>query len=158
MRSLLRGSSIVFLLGFGLALGWLLRPTAAQSRPQAPHIVYDDALSNGWGDWSWNPITHDLNNSTPVHGGSYSIAVTFTGGWGGLQFGHQPALDLSGYDTLRFWIHGGIGGGQSVTVRLDGADSQTHHTAGQYLAADRYSPQRVGQSHHCRCCRSLEQH
>lgn len=124
MRSLLRWSSIVFLLGLGLSLGWLIDPVAVHSRPQAPHTIYDEALANGWEDWSWNPITRNLNSSTPVHGGSHSIAVTFTGGWGGLQFGHQPALDLSGYDTLRFWIHGGTGGGQSVTVHLDGDTSK----------------------------------
>ncbi len=122
MRSLIRWSSIVFLLGLGLSLGWLINPVAVHSRPQAPHTVYDDALANSWQDWSWN-TTVNLNNTAPARG-TRSIAATFTQGWDGLQFGHQPAVDLSGYDTLRFRIHGGTGGGQSVTVHLDGATSK----------------------------------
>jgi hypothetical protein len=124
MRSLMRWSLIVALLGFGLSLSWLINPGIVRSRPQAPHIIYDDALSSSWQDWSWDPITRNLNNTSPVHGGNRSIAVTFIGGWGGLQFGHQPPFDLSGYDTLRFWIHGGTGGGQSVTVHLDSDTSK----------------------------------
>ena len=46
MRSLLHWSSIIFLLGLGLSLGWLINLTTAQSRPQAPHTVYDDAPAN----------------------------------------------------------------------------------------------------------------
>ena len=119
MRSLLHWSSIIFLLGLGSSLGGLINLTTAQSRPQAPHTVYDDALVNGWQNWSWN-MTVNLNQTTPARG-TRSIAATFTQGWDGLQFGHQPDLDLNSYDTLRFWIHGGTGGGQSVTVHLGGA-------------------------------------
>jgi len=122
MRSLIRWSSIVFLLGLGLSLGWLINPGAVQSRPQAPHIIYDDALANSWENWSWN-MTVNLNQTTPARG-TRSIAATFTQGWDGLQFGHQPALDLSGYDTLRFWIHGGTSGGQTITVHLGGDTSK----------------------------------
>jgi hypothetical protein len=124
MRSLIRWSLVVVLIGLGLSVTWLSGPTAVQSLPQAPHTIYDDALANSWQDWSWAPITRNLNNSTPIHGGSHSIAVTFSGGWGGLQFGHQPAVDLGSYDTLRFWIHGGTSGGQSVTVHLDSDTSK----------------------------------
>ncbi len=123
MRPLTRWSVVFGLIVLGLVAGSLLGATTVQGRPQAPHIVYDDALANSWQDWSWDPITRNLSNSSPVHSGSHSIAVTFTDGWGGLQFGHQPALDLSPYDTLRFWIHGGTSGGQSVTVHL-GSDSK----------------------------------
>lgn len=55
-----------------------------------------------------------------MRSGSQSIAVTYTAGWSGLQLGHSPALELSGYDTLRFWAHGGTTGGQTVLVRFEG--------------------------------------
>jgi hypothetical protein len=63
-------------------------------------------------------------------------AVTFTDGWGGLQFGHQPALDLSAYDTLRFWIHGGSSGGQSVTVHLGSDGKVISPQANQWTQID----------------------
>jgi hypothetical protein len=124
MRSFFRWFVVFSLIALGLVAGSLFGATTVRGRPQAPHIVYDEALTNSWEDWSWGAITQNLNTTNPVHGGSRSIAVTFTGGWGGLQFGHQPAVDLSGHDTLRFWIHGGASGGQSVTVHLGGDTSK----------------------------------
>jgi hypothetical protein len=122
MRSFNRWSLIMIVIGLSLSLGSWFTPGIVQSRPQAPHPIYADALANNWGDWSWN-TTVNLDNPAPACG-TYSIAATFTQGWDGLQFGHQPAIDLNGYDTLRFWIHGGTSGGQSVTVHLDGGISQ----------------------------------
>jgi hypothetical protein len=60
-----------------------------------------------------------------VHGGKKSLAVTFTSGWSGLQIGYHGAnLDVSTYDTLRFWIQGGSKGGQKILVQI-GSISQT---------------------------------
>ena len=84
--------------------------------------VYVDALSGGWGDWSWDPISRNLANASPVHGGTSSIAVTYTGGWSALQLGRNTALGISGYDAFRFWFHGGSSGGQQIEVRV-GNDS-----------------------------------
>ncbi len=124
------------LLIVSVASNWTARvaPTV-QAAPSATLTIYDDTLINGWQDWSWDPITLNLSNSSPVHSGSHSIAVTFTGGWGGLQFGHQPAVDLSGYDTLRFWIHGGSGG-QSVTVHFGGDSVVVTPQANQWKQVD----------------------
>ena len=124
MRSLIRWSLIVTLLGLSLSFGWMFSATTVQSQAPAPHIIYDDALVNSWEDWSWDPITLNVNNASPRHGGSHSLAVTYTGGWGAVQLGHQPELDLSGYDTLRFWIHGGSSGGQNVSVRVNEEEEQ----------------------------------
>src|SRR5512138_543950 len=118
MRSLIRWPLILVVLGLGLSFA-LINPVAVQGRPQAPHSIYADALLNSWENWSWDPVTLNFNHTNPVHAGSHSLAVTFTGGWGAVQFGHQPELDLSGYDTLRLWIHGGSSGGQHISVRLD---------------------------------------
>jgi hypothetical protein len=83
---------------------------------RADITVYGDALGSGWQDWSWGGITRDFARTSPVHGGTKSIGVTYTGSWSGLQIGRNDAIDISGYDRLRCWVHGGSTGGQ--TVRL----------------------------------------
>jgi hypothetical protein len=87
-------------------------PAAAQE------IAYDDALLGAWQDWSWGGVTRNFDNASPVHGGTKSIAVTYTGGWSGLQLGNWQRVDASGYDTLRFWVHGGSSGGQTIQVEV----------------------------------------
>ena len=113
---------------------------AAPPTPVASTVVYNDALRNGWGDWSWDPITVNLANTSPVHAGTKSIVVSYTGGWSGLQFGRNTALTLGSYDTLRFWIHGGTAGGQIVQVQVgDGSTTLTkavRPTAGAWKMVD----------------------
>jgi len=84
----------------------------------ADSTVYTDALSGGWQEWSWNPVSTNLAAASPVHAGTSSIAVTFTGAWGGFQTGHSPAVDPGTADVLRFFIHGGSAGGQQILVRF----------------------------------------
>src|SRR6266853_1019918 len=43
---------------------------------QADQAVYTDSLQNGWLNYGW--ATLDYNNSSPVHSGTKSIAVTIT--------------------------------------------------------------------------------
>lgn len=95
---------------FIASLGFLRSAGAATDLP-----LYTDALASGWQDWSWSN-TSNYANTSPVHGGTNSIAVTL-GGWGGLQLGYSGSLlDVSTYNTLRFWIHGGMSGGQPIQV------------------------------------------
>ncbi len=129
-RRILRLLSIV---AFSLPILWVscaggpspraLQPTKTTfPSPEVPaeQIVYGDALAAGWNDWSWNTATN-LSNTTPVHSGAASIAVSYApSGWGGLQLVNNGALDLSGYDTLRFWIHGGASGGQTIQMQVRG--------------------------------------
>lgn len=78
-------------------------------------IIYDDSLQNGFQDWSWTQ--HDLNNTTPVYADTKSIRVTFDAGWNGLWLVNPGAgVDTSGYTALRFAIHGGANGGQTMLV------------------------------------------
>ena len=44
--------------------------------------------------------------------------MTYTDGWSGLQFGLNNPIDISKYDTLRFWIHGGSAGGQTIQIQV----------------------------------------
>ncbi len=80
---------------------------------KADEIIYDDALENGWQNWSW--ATVNLANTSPVHSGSYSISVTSTN-WQALYLS-VAAMDTSLFTNLTFWINGGASGGQQVQVQ-----------------------------------------
>jgi len=76
--------------------------------------IYTDSLQNGWQDWGWATINY--NNSSPVHSGSKSIAVTIANDtWQAIYIAHA-AFNSSGYSSLTFWINGGASGGQQLRV------------------------------------------
>jgi hypothetical protein len=84
--------------------------------------VYDDALRNGFQDYSYGGGS-DFANGDPVHEGTASIA--FTGNaFNAVSFAH-PDGDFAAteYPVLHFWIHGGAVGNQQlrVIVQLDDA-------------------------------------
>jgi hypothetical protein len=104
-------------------------------------VVYDDALVSGWQDWSYNSITVDYGDTSTVYTGTHSTAVTYDGGWSGLQVGYHGAyLDVSAYDTFRFWIHGGSTGGQPIdlVITLESGDIEQSITpvAGTWTQVD----------------------
>jgi hypothetical protein len=129
----------------GIAIGVfcciLLAATAiysASSAATADISVYADALGTGFQDWSWDTQTN-YSNPTPHHAGSTSIAVTYTAGWGGLQIGHWPApadVDISAYDTFRFWINGGSSGGQVVQFQFGDLHQDLHPLANTWTQVD----------------------
>ena len=91
-------------------------------------VIFDDALAAGWQDWSWGGITRDFNHAAPVHAGTAAIAVTFTAGWSGFQLGYWQALDVSAYDTLRLYVHGGASGGQTIQISTGDSNLSTSVT------------------------------
>lgn len=96
-----RHLALLLLLGFGFRF--------AERAYAAPDVlVFDDALSAGWTASAWS-TTYALNNTTPALG-SASIAVTYTGGWGGVIFCTNPPLDTTLYDAITLWVHGGTSG------------------------------------------------
>ncbi len=99
-----------------VAFAGLFRPAA---NAQSDLTLYDDTLENGWQNWSW--ATVDLANTTTVHSGTDSIAVT-PGAWAALYL-HHTAIDTHGYQNLTFWINGGSAGGQ--IIHLSGLLSDT---------------------------------
>lgn len=115
-RDSMRSGCVFFLvLALGILPVFFRSPNIAARTPVADLWVYNDALAAGWQDWSYNDVSVDYANMTPALSGTHSIAVTYTGGWSGVQIGYGGAhLDVSAYDTLRFWIHGGATGGQPV--------------------------------------------
>lgn len=79
-----------------------------QSSSPSTVMIYDDALGNGWSDWSWS-ATIDLAGTSPVKVGSYAVNATL-GGWGAFSPACMAGpINTFGYQGVRFWIHGGTG-------------------------------------------------
>lgn len=98
------------LLCVALALAGLAAP--ARRAYAAPRDIYTDALAAGWDDWSW--ATVNLQATSPVHSGTYSISIAGDA-WEGLYL-HHSGVTTSGYTWLRFYAHGGGAGGQLLQV------------------------------------------
>ncbi len=96
-----------------LCFGCGLPGSIAVALAQEDLVIYDDALREGWQNWSW--ATVNLANPSPTHGGSDSISVT-TANYSALYL-HHDAFDSALYTNLTFWIHGGPTGGQSLKVQ-----------------------------------------
>jgi hypothetical protein len=86
--------------------------------------IYSDTLAAGWDDWSWD-MTRNLAAGMPVHGGSAAISVHFDKPWAGLYLHADPAIALAGYTHLHFWLHGGSGGGQKITIMANQNNAAT---------------------------------
>lgn len=115
---------------------WALLLLLFAASAQAELPVYDDAIQGGWRDWSWGPVERDFVATEPVHSGSSAIAVTFTGGWSGLKLSGFSAVDVTGNDALRFWVHGGQAGGQNVQILLGDSSAGTQASVTFSPAAD----------------------
>ena len=74
--------------------------------------AYDDALINGWQNWSWASV--NLAGTATTHTGTNAIAVT-AGAYAAL-FLHHDAIDTHNYTAIEFWINGGSVGGQMLNV------------------------------------------
>src|SRR5271155_3324405 len=104
MKKVIAGPRVLFLLALMAAFSLVAR---------ADEIIYDDALENGWQNWSWAAV--NLANTSPVHSGSHSISVTASN-WSALYL-DIAATDSSQFTNLTFWINGGTTGGQTVQVQ-----------------------------------------
>jgi hypothetical protein len=119
----------LLLLPLALLLGLVSLASARQSTVSSSTVsssvvssaadlpIYTDSLASGWANWSWDS-TINLAAASPVHAGSASISGQFNAEWAGFYL-HAASVDTTGYDTLRFWIHGGSTGGQKVAVGLN---------------------------------------
>ncbi|NVK55024.1 MAG: hypothetical protein HWE26_05370 [Alteromonadaceae bacterium] len=74
-------------------------------------VIYDDELKNGWENWSFA----EVNLSVPV--GSIKPIKVEGKAWSALAFHHAP-ISLDDYNTLTFFINGGLEGGQTLSVKL----------------------------------------
>jgi hypothetical protein len=104
MKKIFAGPRVLFSLALMASFSLVTR---------ADEIIYDDALENGWQNWSW--ATVNLANTSPVYNSSDSISVTASN-WSALYL-DIAATDSSQFTNLTFWINGGTNGGQQVQVQ-----------------------------------------
>jgi alpha-L-arabinofuranosidase len=88
------------------------QPTTPPPPLNGGMAIYQDALVNGWQNWSWSTVVG--TTAAQVHTGTSAMAVTISA-WGGLSLYHPP-LDTANYPTLTFWINGGSVGGQVLRL------------------------------------------
>lgn len=98
---------------------------AAGTAPAANLVIYDEALQNGFQDYSYGGGALFGSNSQ-AHAGSLSIR--FSGGgapdnFNALSFYRATDLGTAAYPQLRFWVHGGGAGGQQLRLFLQHDDS-----------------------------------
>lgn len=98
-----------------LALLWLLVHAPRIGTAATPMTIYDDALRNGFEDWSW--ATHDLNQSAIVHSGAHAISMIPVN-WQGLYFHRGGGVEVEENGTLELWVHGGTAGHQQIRLYL----------------------------------------
>jgi len=77
--------------------------------------IYTDTLQNAWQDWGWAQI--DYANTSPVHSGSKSIAVTISDSSSQAIYIAHNAFSSAPYLSLSFWINGGSVGGQKLLIQ-----------------------------------------
>ena len=79
--------------------------TLPSERADAPLLIYDDKLGEGWQDYSWG--THDLSHPGPVHAGKAAIFLSPTGSSGnrGIYL-HHDNFGTGGYGTLQAFVYG----------------------------------------------------
>lgn len=113
--------SIIFVLLAAMACGMRGEEPTAAALAAEDFVIYDDTLAAGWQDWSWNS-TVDLENNTPVESGTSSLSVTYTQGWAGLSLRAPSPIDVSGYSTITFAIHGGTTGTRNLQFFIQRSD------------------------------------
>jgi alpha-N-arabinofuranosidase len=74
--------------------------------------IYQEALVNGWNNWSWASV--NTGSTANVHTGASAIAVT-ADAFEALYLQHA-AMPTDAFESLKFWIHGGATGGQTLNV------------------------------------------
>ncbi|HET6346673.1 MAG TPA: hypothetical protein VFH51_17195, partial [Myxococcota bacterium] len=94
-------------------------PAAPELETAASLVIYDDGLQNEFEDWSWT--MHNLAATSVVHGGTYAIAMD-PSGWGGVKLQLAAGIDVSGYASLSFWVHGGTTGKQALKLYVKGSN------------------------------------
>src|SRR5579872_6739379 len=73
-------------------------------------------LENAWNDWSW--CTDNFQSTSYVYEGSYSIQVTYTGGWQGFSLESSTSFPAGYFSALTFYINGGPTTGRTIMVAL----------------------------------------
>ncbi|MGD0815282.1 MAG: alpha-L-arabinofuranosidase [Verrucomicrobiota bacterium] len=99
----------------------LLQISAVCLWGQIPNqILYSNSLQNGWANESWASV--NLANPSPVLPHFSNSISVFCTEYAALQLSQTPSSSAD-YSGLNFWVNGGPGGGQVLTVAgtLDGS-------------------------------------
>jgi len=92
-------------------------PPPIGSQYKGGQVIYEDALENGWEDWSWAKVA--FTNTVPVYAGSRSNRV-LAGPMAALYL-HHDGYNSTNYNQLSLWVNGGDSSKQlylQATVRL----------------------------------------
>ncbi len=98
----------------------LFTATAATLPPPTPTpgvAMYQDALAQGWENWSWGS-TVNFSDTSQVSEGSNSIKISYNSGWAGLFLHNGAGLHTASKTALQFAIAGSGNSGQQVQVYL----------------------------------------
>ena len=99
---------------FTLLCSCLFLSLLPENAARAQMVIYSNALVNGWQNYGW--ATLNYTNTSPVYDGSeYSISVTITSAYAGIQLYHPYMTDTS-YASISFWLNGGASGGQHLQM------------------------------------------
>ncbi len=79
--------------------------STAQLRSQT--VIYEDALGDGWLNYSWDSNI-DFGNTSPTASGSNSISVDTTAGYGALYLFNETAVGVSNSDEIRLQLRGSV--------------------------------------------------
>ncbi len=97
-----------------------------------PVTIYSDALAADWLDWSWSVVNNF--SATPAKTGASALGSTFTEGWGGVSLRKGTAQNTSGYNAIKFWIHGGTGANKSLLFTSQTEDAAGTSTSSAFTA------------------------
>lgn len=87
------------------------------------YIIFADALSEEFEDWSWGG-TQDFASTTRVKSGEFSLKRTNDGAWAGLQLHSKNTLSLAGYTSFKLSVYGGPGtAAKKINVSISGGPS-----------------------------------
>lgn len=103
--------SVIFAAALGLGFTAPAATFAQSAAAQAPIVVYNDALGDGWQSWSWAKVTLQV----PI--GNVQPIKVEGDPWSALAFHHDP-ISTKGYTKLTFFINGGVDGGQFIAIKV----------------------------------------
>ncbi|MDP4181944.1 MAG: glycosyl hydrolase [Bacillota bacterium] len=67
--------------------------------------IYNDAMPDGFQNWSWNTTADFADSNAKV--GSAAIAITYTGAYAALSLYSSQRINTTGYNSVKFWVNGG---------------------------------------------------
>ncbi len=94
-----------------LLVGVLMAADQTRAQSGVAMVIYDDALQNGWQDWSWpggasaTPTITDLNATTPANNGTAVMMATYGSNWSGVRFHSNVVQMTADYTDLQFWFY-----------------------------------------------------